>query len=173
LHYVTPIVETIIAADIRLKCDDVNGQTVTTRDNVSVRVDSVLYWRIVDPFQASFLIADVRNALLERTQTTLRHVLGSRLLQEIIENREGLAHEIEALISGPAQSWGVHVEGMLVKDIIFSVDLQETLSSAAKAKRTGEVRREAASEVLLPVLTLSGRVRTVCSGKDYTGQGGG
>jgi len=67
-------------------------------------------------------------------------VLGARLLQEIIENREGLAHEIEEHISGPAAAWGVSVEGMLVKDIIFSAELQETLSSAAKAKRVGEAK---------------------------------
>lgn len=67
-------------------------------------------------------------------------MLGARLLQEIIENREGLAHEIEEHIAGPAAAWGVNVEGMLVKDIIFSAELQETLSSAAKAKRVGEAK---------------------------------
>ena len=138
LTYVTPVVETIQVADIRLRVDDVSGQSITTRDNVSVRVDSVLYWRVVDPFQATFLIANVRLALMERTQTTLRHVLGARLLQELIENRDAIAHEIAEQIAGPAASWGVSVEGMLVKDIIFSTDLQETLSSAAKQKRIGE-----------------------------------
>ena len=123
---------------MRLQVDDISGQSVTTKDNVTVRVDSCLYWKVVDPFQASFLISNVRQALMERTQTILRHVFGSRLLQEVIEHRDQLAAECATQIAEPAAGWGVDVEALLIKDILFSQELQETLSSAAKQKRLGE-----------------------------------
>ncbi|CAG8542058.1 16881_t:CDS:2 [Rhizophagus irregularis] len=85
-----------------------------------------------------FGIADVRKALIERTQTTLRHTLGTRVLQDCIENREAIAYEIKEIIDEPASNWGVKVESILIKDIEFSRELQESLSSAAQAKRIGE-----------------------------------
>lgn len=73
-----------------------------------------------------------------RTQTTLRHILGMRVLQELIENREAIGEEIQEVIDGPARHWGVKVESVLIKDITFSKELQESLSSAAQAKRMAE-----------------------------------
>src|SRR5688572_15686318 len=72
------------------------------------------------------------------TQTTLRHILGARVLQDCIENREAIAEEIRETIDTPATAWGVKVESILIKDIMFSKDLQESLSSAATQKRIGE-----------------------------------
>jgi erythrocyte band 7 integral membrane protein len=77
-------------------------------------------------------------ALIERTQATLRQTLGIRTLQEIIENRESIGHEIERQITEPAASWGVVVESILIKDMIFEPELQATLSAAAKQQRIGE-----------------------------------
>ena len=96
-----------------------------TKDNVYVTIDSVLYWHVIDPYSAAYIVSDVRKALVERTQTTLRAILGSRTLQESIENRDSIAHEIERIISEPAKEWGIRVESILIKDITFSKDLQE------------------------------------------------
>lgn len=75
----------------------------------SVHIDSILYWHVINPYLATYGIADVRQALVERTKTTLRQVLGARVLQEIIENRELLAQEIQNIIDVPAHQWGVTV----------------------------------------------------------------
>ena len=80
----------------------------------------------------------MRQALIERTQTTLRHVVGARVLQDVIERREEIAQSIGEIIEDVATGWGVQVESMLVKDIIFSNELQDSLSMAAQAKRIGE-----------------------------------
>ncbi|KAI9015395.1 stomatin family protein [Hyaloraphidium curvatum] len=138
LHYVTPIVENLTLVDIKIQTEEIPRQTVTTKDNVSIQIDSVLFWHVVDPFTAAFLVGDLKLALVERTQTTLRSVLGTKVLQDAIENRDQIAHEISELIEGPASAWGVRVESMLIKDLVFSQELQETLSSAAKQKRIGE-----------------------------------
>lgn len=113
-----------------------------------MHIDSVVYWHVIDPFQSTYGISNVQQALVERTKTTLRQVLGAKLLQEIIENREQLGHEIQEIIDLPAHAWGVAVESILIKDIQFSKSLQEALSSAAQAKRIAESKViQAQSEV--------------------------
>ncbi|KMU71811.1 stomatin family protein [Coccidioides immitis RMSCC 3703] len=77
-------------------------------------------------------------ALIERTQTTLRQVVGARVLQDVIERREEIAQSIREIIDDVATDWGVKVESMLIKDLIFSDELQESLSMAAQSKRIGE-----------------------------------
>ncbi|KAI8803186.1 hypothetical protein BJ742DRAFT_683388 [Cladochytrium replicatum] len=145
LYQINICTEAIQQLEVKLQLSDIPQQFVMTKDNCSVKIDSVLYWHIIDPVVSAFEVADVRKALTERTQTTLRHILGTRILQDIIENRDVLAREIESIIAGPAASWGVKIESILIKDIQFSQELQETLSSAAKQKRVGESKVIAAA----------------------------
>lgn len=111
-----------------------------TKDNVNLQLNSVIYYHIVSPHKAAFGIANIRQALVERTQTTLRHVVGARLLQDVIERREEIAQAIREITEESANAWGVAIESMLVKDIIFSQELQDSLSMAAQSKRTGEAK---------------------------------
>lgn len=111
-----------------------------TKDNVNINLNSVIYYRITSPHTAAFGISDIRQALIERTQTTLRHVIGASVLQDVIERREEIAQSIREIIEETAQKWGVDVESMLIKDLIFSDELQESLSMAAQSKRTGEAK---------------------------------
>jgi len=105
---------------------------------VTVHLTSVIYYHITSPHKAAFGISNVKTALVERTQTTLRHVVGARVLQDVIERREELAQSIGEIIEDVASGWGVQVESMLIKDIIFSNELQDSLSMAAQSKRIGE-----------------------------------
>jgi erythrocyte band 7 integral membrane protein len=109
-----------------------------TKDNVTLHLTSVIYYHITSPHKAAFGISNIRQALIERTQTTLRHVVGARVLQDVIERREELAQSIGEIIEDVAAGWGVQVESMLIKDIIFSNELQDSLSMAAQSKRIGE-----------------------------------
>jgi len=124
--------------DIRIQVVEVPPQVCMTRDNVNVHITSVIYYHIVNPYKATFGIGNVHQALIERTQTTLRHVLGARLLQDVIERREEIASNIEEIIGEVAMTWGVKVESILIKDIDFSRELQDSLSMAAQSKRIGE-----------------------------------
>jgi len=109
-----------------------------TKDNVNLQLTSVIYYHITSPHKAAFGISNIRQALVERTQTTLRHVVGARVLQDVIERREEIAQSIGEIIEDVASGWGVQVESMLIKDIIFSTELQDSLSMAAQSKRIGE-----------------------------------
>jgi len=117
---------------------EVPKQVCMTKDNVTLHLTSVIYYHITSPHKAAFGISNIRQALMERTQTTLRHVVGARVLQDVIERREEIAQSIGEIIEDVASGWGVQVESMLVKDIIFSNELQDSLSMAAQAKRIGE-----------------------------------
>ncbi|KAI1860791.1 uncharacterized protein JN550_011253 [Neoarthrinium moseri] len=135
---INPLSERLVQVDVKIQIVEVPKQTCMTKDNVSVHLTSVIYYHIVSPHKAAFGIANVRQALIERTQTTLRHVVGARILQDVIERREEIAQSIGEIIEDVAAGWGVAVESMLIKDIVFSQELQESLSMAAQSKRIGE-----------------------------------
>lgn len=100
--------------------------------------DSVIYFQITNPYRAAFGISDLRQALTERAQTTLRHVVGARAVQSVVTEREAIAYEIAEIVGDVADKWGVAIEGILIKDIIFSPEVAASLSSAAQQKRIGE-----------------------------------
>ncbi|KAK8107897.1 SPFH domain/band 7 family protein [Apiospora kogelbergensis] len=138
LTKINPLSERLLQVDVKIQIVEVPRQTCMTKDNVTVHLTSVIYYHIISPHKAAFGIANVKQALIERTQTTLRHVVGARILQDVIERREEIAQSISEIIEDVAGGWGVQVESMLIKDIIFSQELQESLSMAAQSKRIGE-----------------------------------
>ena len=135
---INPLSEKLISIDVKIQIVEVPKQVCMTKDNVTLHLTSVIYYHITSPHKAAFGISNVRTALVERTQTTLRHVVGARVLQDVIERREELAQSIGEIIEDVASGWGVKVESMLIKDIIFSNELQDSLSMAAQSKRIGE-----------------------------------
>ena len=138
LTKVNPFAERLATVDIKEQIVEVPQQTAMTKDNVSVQISSVIYYHVTSPYRAVFGVSNVRQALIERTQTTLRHVLGARVLQDAIERREEVAQSIREIIAEVSEGWGVSVEGILIKDILFSRELQDSLSMAAQSKRIGE-----------------------------------
>ncbi|GAB7323153.1 hypothetical protein MBLNU13_g05654t1 [Cladosporium sp. NU13] len=137
---INPLSESLVQVDVKIQIVEVPKQVCMTKDNVNLQLTSVIYYHITSPHKAAFGISNIRQALIERTQTTLRHVIGARVLQDVIERREEIAQSIREIIEETATGWGAQVESMLVKDIIFSQDLQDSLSMAAQSKRTGEAK---------------------------------
>ncbi|KAH8827914.1 hypothetical protein DL96DRAFT_1555489 [Flagelloscypha sp. PMI_526] len=130
--------ENLRVVDVKIQISPIGRQMVMTRDNVNVEIDSVIYFQIVNPYRAAFNITDLRQALIERAQTTLRHVVGARAVQSVVTEREAIAFEISEILSDVSDKWGVAIEGILIKDIIFSAEVSASLSSAAQQKRLGE-----------------------------------
>ncbi|KKK15865.1 stomatin family protein [Aspergillus rambellii] len=150
---VNPMSERLITVDVKIQIVEVPRQVCMTKDNVTLNLTSVIYYQIVSPHKAAFGISNIRQALVERTQTTLRHVLGARVLQDVIERREEIAQSTSEIIEEVASGWGVQVESMLIKDIIFSDDLQDSLSMAAQSKRIGESKVIAARAEAADILS--------------------
>ncbi|THG96398.1 hypothetical protein EW026_g5422 [Hermanssonia centrifuga] len=130
--------ESLRVVDVKIQISPIGRQKVITRDNVDVEIDSVIYFQITSPYRAAFGITDLRQALIERAQTTLRHVVGARAVQSVVTEREAIAFEIAEIVGDVADKWGVSIEGILIKDIIFSAEVSASLSSAAQQKRIGE-----------------------------------
>jgi len=130
--------ESLRIVDVKIQITHVGRQKVITRDNVEVEIDSVIYFQITNPYRAAFGITDLRQALVERSQTTLRHVVGARAVQSVVTEREAIAFEIAEIVGDVADKWGVSIEGILIKDILFSPEVATSLSSAAQQKRLGE-----------------------------------
>lgn len=135
---INPLSEKLIHVDVKIQILDVGNQMCLTKDNVTIQLNSCMYYHITSPHRAAFSVNNVRQALSERTQTTLRHVVGSRVLQDLIERREEVAASIQEIIDEVATTWGVKVESILIRALEFSRELQESLSMAAQAKRIGE-----------------------------------
>ena len=151
--------ESLRIVDVKIQISPIGRQKVITRDNVDVEMyvtpphpthhpriyspfptlsDSVIYFQITNPYRAAFGISDLRQALIERAQTSLRHVVGARMVQSVVTEREAIAFEIAEIVGDVADKWGVAIEGILIKDIIFSPEVSASLSSAAQQKRIGE-----------------------------------
>ncbi|KAI7859694.1 band 7 family-domain-containing protein [Circinella umbellata] len=137
---INPVTESIKRVDVTIQITDIPSQEVITKDNVSITIESVLYWRVLAPYEAEYRAEDLMTSLMERARTVLRNVCGQHSFQDLIENRDAISREIQKNINPAAQQWGVEVEATLVKDIGISKQLQQSLSSAATAKRLGESR---------------------------------
>ncbi|ODV68024.1 hypothetical protein HYPBUDRAFT_107839 [Hyphopichia burtonii NRRL Y-1933] len=140
LNYVNTWSEQLIKVNIKTNIREIPAQSCYTRDNVSVVITSVAYYNIIDPQKAIFSIDDIHSAVIERTQTTLRDVIGNRILQDVLEKREEIAESIEQIISKTAFDWGVNIESILIKDLQLPQSVQQSLSKASESKRIGEAK---------------------------------
>jgi regulator of protease activity HflC (stomatin/prohibitin superfamily) len=91
LFFINTVTDKLFRVDITMNISNIPRQIVVTRDNVSVDIDSVIYWHIVDPFVATFQVNNITQALIERTQTTLKDTVGAHDLQDMVTNRERIA----------------------------------------------------------------------------------
>jgi len=137
LVYLNPVTQSLQNVDVRVRVQPLPRQQIFTHDNVSVEVDSVIYWKISDPVTASYHVGNVTSALIERAQTTMREICSIRELQDMLTHRDQMAEEIKRIIEATAFSWGVEIESILIKDIIMNSELQDNLSAAAVARRQG------------------------------------
>ncbi|CAH6719532.1 hypothetical protein CLIB1444_02S10704 [[Candida] jaroonii] len=138
LAYVNTWSEKLYKVSIKVNIRDIPAQSCFTRDNVSVIITSVVYYNIIDPQKAIYSITNIHDAIVERTQTTLRDVIGNRTLQDVVEKREEIADSISHIISKTAFDWGVNIESILIKDLQLPDKVKASLSMAAEAKRIGE-----------------------------------
>ena len=102
-----PLSERLGTVDVKIQIVEVPRQVCMTKDNVTLHLTSVIYYGVVAPHKAAFGITDMRQALIERTQTTLRHVIGARVLQDVIERREEIAQSTSEIIEEVAAGWDI------------------------------------------------------------------
>jgi erythrocyte band 7 integral membrane protein len=138
LYYINPCTEKMTMVDKREKIMDIRQQICMTKDNLNIIVDAVIYYQIEDSYKSLFSIGDLKFGLFELCHTALRDVFGFVTLQEALEDRDKLANHLKEHMDEPCQKWGVHVTRCLVQEILFTEELQKSLSTAATAKRLAE-----------------------------------
>lgn len=135
ITYVIPWVEKMIRVDLRTVTMEVPPQDVITRDNVSIKVSAVLYFRVIEPNRA---ITEVQNYLFassQLAQVTLRSTCGQALLDELLAEREKINTRIQEILDSQTESWGIKVVLVEVKDIDLPLDMQRAMAKQAEAER--------------------------------------
>lgn len=130
-----PIVDRMVRVDMRTVTMDVPPQDVISRDNVTIKVNAVVYFRVVEPNRA---VVEVENFLLATSklaQTTLRSVLGQVELDELLSSRESINHRLQTILDTQTEPWGVKVSNVEVKQIDLPAEMQRAMARQAEAER--------------------------------------
>ena len=133
--FLIPFVEQMRKIDLRTVTMDIPAQEVITRDNVTVRVNAVAYFRVVDPNAAVVNVADFIRATSQISQTTLRSVLGQGELDDLLSEREKINQELQRIIDEQTEPWGVKVSVVEVKDVELPPSMQRAMARQAEAER--------------------------------------
>jgi regulator of protease activity HflC (stomatin/prohibitin superfamily) len=135
LIVVVPMIQQMIRVDLRTLVFDVPAQDVITRDNVSVKVNAVVYFRVVNPQQAIIQVADYFNATSQLAQTTLRAVLGKHELDELLAEREKLNLDIQKTLDVQTDAWGIKVSNVEIKHVDLNESMVRAIARQAEAER--------------------------------------
>jgi regulator of protease activity HflC (stomatin/prohibitin superfamily) len=135
LFFIIPFIDRMTKIDLRVVTLDVPSQEAITRDNVTVKVNAVVFYRVVDPNSAIVQVEDFRRATWNISQTTLRNVLGQSLLDELLAQREDINQAIRKIIDEHTDPWGIKVVSVEVKDVELPQSMQRAMARQAEAER--------------------------------------
>lgn len=135
LIIVIPLVQTMTRVDLRVRTHDVPTQDVISRDNVSVHVNAVIYYRVVDPQKAIIQVEDFEQATSQFAQTTLRSVLGQHELDEMLSEREKLNVDIRRILDDQTDAWGIKVANVELKHVDLDESMIRAIAKQAEAER--------------------------------------
>ena len=135
LVFVFRPIDTIVRVSLRTAVHDVPPQDIITRDNVSVKVNAVVYYRVVDPRHAVVEVEDYTYATSQLAQTTLRSVLGQAELDDLLASRERLNQELQRILDNQTDPWGIKVSAVEVKHVDLPEDMRRAMARQAEAER--------------------------------------
>jgi regulator of protease activity HflC (stomatin/prohibitin superfamily) len=165
---VVPFIQRMVKVDLRVIVLDVPTQDVISRDNVSVKVNAVVYFRIVDPARAIIQIANPFEATSQLAQTTLRSVLGQHELDEMLSERDRLNLDIQRILDQATDAWGVKVSNVEIKHVDLDETMIRAIAKQAEAERTrrakvihAEGEKQAAAMLVEAALVLSADPRAM------------
>ncbi len=130
-----PIINSYDKVDIRTKTVDVPEQEAITKDNVSIKINAVLYYKIFDAAKAIIAVQNFNSAVSQLAQTTMRNTVGSVSLDELLTQREKLSDKIREIVDKATDPWGIKVEDVELKDIALPVEMQRVIAKVAEAER--------------------------------------
>ncbi len=132
---VLPIVQSYQRVDVRTKAVDVPDQNAITRDNVSVKVNAVIYYKVSDANKAVIEVEDFRYAISQYAQTTMRNIVGEVTLDELLSSRDKIADRIRTIVDAETNAWGLKVQNVELKDVSLPAEMERTIGKQAEAER--------------------------------------
>ena len=135
LFLIIPFIDRMVKVDLRVITMDVPSQEVITKDNVTVRVNAVVYFRVVDPEASVVKVLDHIRATSQISQTTLRNVLGQSELDELLSQREKLNQMLQKIIDEHTDPWGVKVSTVEIKEVELAEEMKRSMAAQAEAER--------------------------------------
>ncbi|KAK0406826.1 hypothetical protein QR680_018832 [Steinernema hermaphroditum] len=157
--FINPITDTFVKVDLRVVSFDVPPQEILSKDSVTVTVDAVIYFRISN---ATISVTNVRDAARSTkllAQTTLRNILGTKTLSEMLSEREAISHQMQEALDVATDPWGVEVERVEVKDVRLPIQLQRAMAAEAEAAREARAKVIAAEGEMKASKALSSAAR--------------
>jgi regulator of protease activity HflC (stomatin/prohibitin superfamily) len=130
-----PVVDRMRRVNVQVVTMPIPAQDGITRDNVTVRVDAVLYFRVIDPIRAVVEVQDHLFAMSQVAQTSLRSIIGKSELDDLLSNRENLNQGLEVMLDTPAAAWGIEIDRVEIKDVALPESMKRSMSRQAEAER--------------------------------------
>jgi regulator of protease activity HflC (stomatin/prohibitin superfamily) len=135
LFFIIPMIDRMVKVDLRVVTLDIPAQEAITRDNVTVKVNAVAYFRVMDPNNAIVKVEDFRRATFQIAQTSLRSVLGQSTLDELLIHREAINQKLQQIIDEQTEPWGIKVSIVEVKDVELPDTMKRAMAKQAEAER--------------------------------------
>lgn len=132
---VWPVIQSYQRVDIRIKAVDVPDQNAITRDNVSVKVNAVIYYKVSDAPKSIIEVEDFRYAISQYAQTTMRNIVGEVTLDELLSSRDKIAERIREIVDKETDAWGLKVNNVELKDVSLPAEMERTIGKQAEAER--------------------------------------
>ena len=132
---IIPVIQTMTKVDIRVKAVDVPDQEAITKDNISVKINAVIYYKVADAAKAVIEVEDFRYAISQLAQTTMRNATGEVSLDELLANRDQISARIQAIVDKASDPWGIKVDNVELKDITLPEEMKRTIGKQAEAER--------------------------------------
>src|SRR6201993_1758115 len=140
LAWLVPVADRLEKVNMQIITMPVPAQDGITRDHVTVRVDAVIYFNVLDPVRAAVDVQDYMSAIGQVAQTSLRSIIGKSNLDDLLCNREHLNQGLELLIDNPAVGWGIHIDRVEIKDVVLPDSMKRSMSRQAEAERERRAR---------------------------------
>ena len=146
VYFLLPMIEWQVTQDLRTKTTAVEAQETITRDNVPIKINAVIWQRVIDPSSAVIEVASVDNAVIQVALTTLRSVIGQHTLDDVLKEQDMIAREIETSTDKATEPWGVKVERVQMRNVEIPESMQRAMAQEAEAlreKRARQIKAEA------------------------------
>jgi regulator of protease activity HflC (stomatin/prohibitin superfamily) len=140
LTMLIPLADRLQKVNMQIVTMPVPAQDGITRDNVTVRVDAVIYFKVADPVRVAVDIQDYISAIGQVAQTSLRSIIGKSDLDDLLSNREGLNQGLELMLDSPAMGWGIHIDRVEIKDVLLPDSMKRSIARQAEAERERRAR---------------------------------